>query len=72
MNLQLLRMLGWLENLMAKARGREDGQGLVEYALIIALVAVVVIVAIVALRQQISNIFYHVSNCLNTPSGCSS
>lgn len=72
MNLALLRLFGWLESTVAKARSREDGQGLVEYALIIALIAVVVIVAIVALRQQISNIFTHVSTCLQNASGCAS
>lgn len=36
---------------------REEGQGLVEYALIIALVAIMIILALVALRQQISETF---------------
>ena len=34
----------------------DDGQGLVEYALIIAVIAIAVIVAMVFLRDQISNI----------------
>jgi len=34
---------------------REEGQGLVEYALILALIAVVCIVALVFLGQQILN-----------------
>jgi pilus assembly protein Flp/PilA len=37
----------------------EDGQGLVEYALIIAVIAIAVIVAMVFLRGQIQN------NCSN-------
>ena len=42
----------------------EQGQGLVEYALIIAVIAVAVIVAIVFLRDQISNIFSDIGNNL--------
>lgn len=72
MNLALLRFLGWLENTVGKAPRREDGQGLVEYALIIALIAVVVIVAIVALRGQITAIFDHISSCLGNSSSCTS
>ena len=36
---------------------REEGQGLVEYALILVLVAVVVIVILMLLGPQIGNIF---------------
>lgn len=36
---------------------REDGQGLVEYALVIALIAVALIVSLVALRGQISTTY---------------
>jgi len=39
---------------------REEGQGLVEYALIIALVAVLLIVALVALKDQISTTFSNI------------
>jgi pilus assembly protein Flp/PilA len=41
---------------------REDGQGLAEYALILALVAIVVIVALQFLGQQISTIMSTVGN----------
>ena len=42
----------------------EDGQGLVEYALIIAVIAIAVIVAMVFLRGQIENIFSNIGNNL--------
>lgn len=42
----------WFERLFA----REDGQGLAEYALILALIAVIAIAALVFLGTQISNI----------------
>jgi pilus assembly protein Flp/PilA len=44
---------------------RDDaGQGLVEYALIIAVIAVAVIIAMLFLRDQISNIFSNIGNNL--------
>ena len=42
----------------------EEGQGLVEYALIIAVIAVAVIVAMLFLRDQLSNLFSDVGNNL--------
>jgi pilus assembly protein Flp/PilA len=42
----------------------EEGQGLVEYALIIAIIAIAVIVAMIFLRDQISNIFSVIGNNL--------
>ncbi|MDP9252168.1 MAG: Flp family type IVb pilin [Chloroflexota bacterium] len=42
----------------------EEGQGLVEYALIIAVIAIAVIVAMIFLRDQISNIFSNIGNNL--------
>ena len=41
-----------------------EGQGLVEYAIIVALTAVVVIVALIFLRGQISTLFSRVGNSL--------
>jgi len=41
-----------------------EGQGLVEYALIIAFIAVVVIVAMVFLRGKITTLFSKVGNSL--------
>lgn len=43
-----------------------EGQGLVEYALIIAFIAVVVIVAMIFLRTQITSLFSKVGNSLTT------
>ena len=45
------------QNAWARLRDEERGQGLVEYALIIAVVALGVILAIVFLRDQISGLF---------------
>ena len=42
----------------------EEGQGLVEYALIIAVIAIAVIVAMVFFRVQLSNYFSSIGNNL--------
>jgi pilus assembly protein Flp/PilA len=42
----------------------DDGQGLVEYALIIAVIAIAVIVAMIFLRGRIQNIFSNIGNNL--------
>ncbi|TMC77535.1 MAG: Flp family type IVb pilin [Chloroflexi bacterium] len=42
----------------------EQGQGLVEYALILAIIAIAVIVAMIFLRDQISNLFSNIGNNL--------
>ncbi|MDQ2952073.1 MAG: Flp family type IVb pilin [Chloroflexota bacterium] len=42
----------------------DEGQGLVEYALIIAVIAIAVIVAMLFLRGQIQNIFSNIGNNL--------
>ena len=42
----------------------DSGQGLVEYALIIAVIAIAVIVAMIFLRDQIANIFSNIGNNL--------
>ena len=60
---QRLRRKGVSLNLMQFFR-EDDGQGLVEYALIIAVIAIAVIVAMIFLRGQIQNIFSNIGNNL--------
>ncbi|MDP9245158.1 MAG: Flp family type IVb pilin [Chloroflexota bacterium] len=42
----------------------DDGQGLVEYALIIAVIAIAVIVAMVFFRSQLETLFSNIGNNL--------
>ena len=42
----------------------EEGQGLVEYALIIAVIAIAVIVSMVFFRDQLQNYFSNIGNNL--------
>lgn len=47
-------------------RDDEDGQGMVEYALILVLIAVVVIVVLTTVGKQVKNVFSNVSTGLGT------
>ena len=42
----------------------EDGQGMVEYSLVIVTIAIVIIVAMIFLRGQLSNQFSNIGNNL--------
>ena len=48
---------------------RQDGQTLVEYALIIALIAVGLIIALIFLQDEIQELFSDVGNELNKSPG---
>jgi pilus assembly protein Flp/PilA len=49
---------------MVEFLGQEEGQGLVEYALIIAVIAIAVIVSMIFFRDQLSNYFSNIGNNL--------
>ncbi len=44
----------------------EDGQGLVEYALILVLVAIIVIAVLILLGPRIGNVFSQIIDALTT------
>ena len=58
-----------LQELVARAKeriqDREEGQGMVEYALILVLIAVVVIVILSVVGKQVNNVFSNISIGLN-------
>lgn len=56
--------LALLLDMIARRRD-ERGQGMVEYALILVLIAMVVIVVLTVLGNQVNNAFSNVSNGLN-------
>ncbi len=58
--------LQWLFSTLRARFGRDDeeGQTLVEYGLLLALIAIVVIVALIFLGPIVSNIFSNVGNRL--------
>ena len=49
------RVLAIIERLRHREDGQDDGQGLAEYALILALIAIVAIFALIYLGSQISD-----------------
>ena len=62
-----LQMAVWVEGLkaeVARIAREERGQGMVEYGLILALVAVAAVVVLIALGGNITSIFSNVGNQL--------
>jgi len=59
----LFQIQMFLSRLMAR---QEKGQGLVEYALILVLIAIVVIAALLILGPTIANVFNKISTNLNS------
>jgi pilus assembly protein Flp/PilA len=51
-----------INQIFAALRRDEDGQGLAEYALILALIAIVAIIALIFLGGQVSGILNNVGN----------
>jgi pilus assembly protein Flp/PilA len=43
---------------------RDEGQGMVEYALILVLIAVVVIVVLIVVGNQVQNVFCNISGAI--------
>jgi pilus assembly protein Flp/PilA len=60
-----LRLRELTERAQERIRNREEGQGMVEYALILVLIAVVVIVILTVVGRQVNNVFSNISNGLN-------
>ncbi len=60
----------WTQTLLHDVRERLDterGQALVEYALILVLIAVVVIAMLILLGTRVNNIFNFIANAMNRP-----
>jgi pilus assembly protein Flp/PilA len=55
-----------LRELMVRKEDDQEGQGMVEYALILVLIAVVVIVILTVVGHQVSNVFSNISSGLGT------
>jgi len=62
----LLAVAVRLQNVWFRARDEESGQGLVEYALIIAIVSLGAVVALGFLSGKINTLFSKAGNSLNT------
>ncbi|QRN84388.1 Flp family type IVb pilin [Chloroflexota bacterium] len=51
--------------LLAQLKQHDEGQGLIEYALIVLLIAIVVIVVLTAVGGEINGVFSDISNELS-------
>ena len=54
--------MSFINDLIASIRSDEEGQGLAEYALILALIAIIAIIALIFLGNQVSGILSTVGN----------
>jgi pilus assembly protein Flp/PilA len=52
----------FLQMLLAELKNREEGQGLIEYALIVLLIAIVVIGVLTAVGGQVNGVFQDIFN----------
>jgi len=62
MNRRRLTVTNYISALIASFRSDDEGQGLAEYALILALIAIVAIIALIFLGGQVSKILSTVGN----------
>ena len=53
-----------------RAQGGERGQALVEYALILALVAIIAVAVVLGLGHHLSGLFRQAASCLGNAGGC--
>lgn len=60
-------MMKKLQNWMISLKHSEQGQGMVEYGLIIALVAIGLVVTLGLLTDSLDGIFTSITNTLNPP-----
>ncbi len=59
------QLLEWsCQRIRAGLGPREEGQGMVEYALILVLIAIVVLLILTTVGKQVKNVFSNISNGL--------
>jgi pilus assembly protein Flp/PilA len=63
----MLKLYADLQTRLATLRDAEEGQGMVEYALILVLVSVVAIIILTTVGQDIVTVFTEVSDALQLP-----
>ncbi len=56
----------FLQMLLAQLKQHEEGQGLIEYALIVLLIAIVVIVVLTAVGGEINGVFSNIADELSS------
>ena len=59
-----------IRNMFMKLWKEEEGQDLLEYALLLVLIVLVAAAAVNPLGQTIANIYNNANNCAKTPTSC--
>ena len=67
MSTMLLQAYVWAQTGIQNLRDREEGQGMTEYAIIIAAVAVLLIVALLFLSGKLGELFSDTGNKVESP-----
>ncbi len=59
-----------MKNLMKRFVREEEGQDLIEYALLVVFIALLVVTVLPGVGSAISLTFTNITDCLNDPSSC--
>jgi Flp pilus assembly pilin Flp len=58
-------MAAIVDRIVLRLREREEGQGLVEYVVLIALIALTLFAAILFFSEELGNVFSEITNIIN-------
>jgi Flp pilus assembly pilin Flp len=58
-------MAAIVDRIVLRLRDREEGQGLVEYVVLIALIALTLFAAILFFSEELGNVFSEITNIIN-------
>ena len=58
-------MAAIVARIAARLRDREEGQGLVEYVVLIALIALTLFAALLFFSEELGNVFSEITNIIN-------
>jgi Flp pilus assembly pilin Flp len=58
-------MAAIVDRIAVRLRDREEGQGLVEYVVLIALIALTLFAAILFFSEELGNVFSEITNIIN-------
>jgi pilus assembly protein Flp/PilA len=59
-----------MKNIIKRLWKEEEGQDLIEYALLVALITLIGAAAFPAIGTSLNGIFTRANTCLNSPTGC--
>jgi pilus assembly protein Flp/PilA len=62
--MRVMHLVELIWRLAARLTDNEQGQSMIEYALILVLIAVVVVVVLIILGNQVQNVFCNISGAL--------